>query len=157
MAQTSSGRHRSIARVAASVLLLVLALIYAGITALFVLLVPSSRITLLKIGNDIVVLYSDFAYNGIVVFLASCLLSGYAGVAALAGWRGARLVALTAGWATIALGVYGLWLYANMLMIGLPSVPFSIGMRSSPLVSLALCVSGIFVLWAMRRAIDKNP
>jgi len=85
MAQTSSGRHRSIARAAASVLLLVLALIYAGITALFVLLVPSSRITLLNIGNDIVVLYSDFAYNGIVVFLASCLLSGYAGVAVARG------------------------------------------------------------------------
>src|SRR5262245_55390244 len=157
MAQAMSRRHWSVARIAASVLLLVLAVIYAGITALFVLLVPSSRITFLKIGNDIVVLYSDFAYNGIVVFLASCLLSGYAGVAALAGWRGARLAALTAGCATIALGVYGLWLYANMLMIGLPLVPFSIGMRSSPLVSLALCVGGFFVLWAMRRAIDKNP
>src|SRR5262245_66623103 len=123
MAQTSSGRHRSIARVAASVLLLVLALIYAGITALFVLLVPSSRITLLNIGNDIVVLYSDFAYNGIVVFLASCLLSGYAGVAAVAGWRGARLVGIAAAWATMALGIYGLWIYGNVLMIGLASAP----------------------------------
>jgi hypothetical protein len=157
MAQAMSGRHWSVARVAASVLLLVLALIYAGITTLFVLLVPSSKITILRLGNDIVVLYSDFAYNGIVIFLASCLLSGYAGVAALGGWRGARLVALAAGWATIALGVYGLWLYANMLMIGLPLVPFSIGMRSSPLVSLALCVVGILVLWATRKAIDKGP
>jgi hypothetical protein len=157
MAQSIPGRRWSVVRVAASVLLLVLALIYAGITALFILLVPSSRITFLRIGNDIVVLYSDFAYNGTVVFLALCLLSGYAGLATLIAWRGARLVALAAGWATIALGVYGLWLYANMLMIGLPLVPFSIGMRSSPLVSLALCVSGIFVLWAMRKAIDKGP
>src|SRR5215470_16340621 len=113
MAQAMSGRRWSVARVAASVLLLVLALVYAGMTALFVSLVPSPRMRFLSIGNDIVVLYSEFAYNGTIVFLASCLLSGYAGVAALGGWRGARLIAAAAGWTTIALGIYGLWLYAN--------------------------------------------
>jgi hypothetical protein len=150
MAQAIPGRRWSVARVAASVLLLVLALSYAGITALFVLLVSSSRNASLRIGDDLVVLHSEFASSGTVVFLALCLLSGYAGLATLIAWRGARLVALAAGWATIALGIYGLW-------IGLPFLPFSIGMRSSPLVSLALCVIGIFVLWAMRKAIDKGP
>ena len=170
MAEAISGRHSSVARVAASMLLLVLALIYAGITALFVSLLSGSwgtslRIgddfvgsTTLRIGGDIVVLNSWFAYSGAVVFLALCLLSGYAGVAALSGWRGARLVATAAGWATIALGVYGLWTYANMLVIGLPSLPFSIGMRLSPLASLVLCVIGILVLWAMRKkTIGGNP
>jgi len=169
MAQAMSGRHWSVARIAASVLLLPLALIYAGITALFVLLLSSSwgttlRIgndfigsTALGIGNDLIVLNSEFARSGAVVFLALCLLSGYAGLAAPSGSRGARLVGLAAGWATIALGVYGLWIYANMLMIGLPFLPFSIGMQSHPLVSLALCVIGILVLWAMRKPIDKSP
>jgi hypothetical protein len=170
MAEAMSGRHSSVARVAASMLLLVLALIYAVITALFVVLVPSSSgaflgtgndftgSTTLRVGNDFIVLYSQFAYCGVVVFLALCLLSGYAGLAALRGWPGARLVAATTAWATIALGVYGLWIYANLLMIGLPILPFSIGMRSSPLVSLALCVIGISVLWAMRKkTIDMQP
>jgi len=157
MAQAMSGRHWSIARVAASVLLLVLALIYAGITALFVLLLSSPWGTSLRIGDDIIVLHSEFASSGTVVFLTLCLLSGYAGLATLIAWRGARLVALAAGWATIALGIYGLWIYANMLMIGLPFLPFSIGMQSPPLVSLALCVIGILVLWATRKVIGKNP
>jgi len=157
MAQAMSGRHWSIARVAASMLLLVLALAYAGITALFVLLLSSPWGTALRIGDDIVVLHSEFASTGTAVFSALCLLSGYAGLATLTAWRGARLVALAAGWATIALGAYGLWLYANMLTAGLPFLPFSIGMQSPPSVSLALCVIGIFVLWAMRKAIDKSP
>jgi hypothetical protein len=156
MAQAMSGRHWSVAPVAASVLLLVLAVIYAGITALFALLMSSSWGTSLMIGNNFIVLHSEFAYSGAVVFLALCLLSGYAGLAALRGWRGALLVAMAAGWATIALGIYGLWIYANMLMIGLLSLPFSIGMQSPPLVSLALCAIGIFVLWAMRKVIDKT-
>jgi len=157
MAQAMSGRHWSVARIAASVLLFVLALIYAGITALFVSLLSRSWGTSLRIGSDFIVLNSEFARSGAVVFLALCLLSGYAGLAALSGWRGARLVGLAAGCATIALGVYGLWIYANMLMIGLPFLPFSIGMQSHPLVSLALCVIGILVLWAMRKPIDKSP
>jgi hypothetical protein len=151
-------------------LLLVLALIYAGITALFVSLLSSAwgtsltigndfiGGTIIRIGNDFIVLNSEFAYSGAAVFLALCLLSGYAGLAALSGWRGAWPIAKAAGWATIALGVYGLWIYANMLVIGLPVLPFSIGMRSSPLVSLVLCVIGILVLWAMRRnTIEGNP
>ena len=157
MAQAMSGRHWSVARIAASVLLFVLALIYAGITALFVSLLSRSWGTSLRIGSDFIVLNSEFARSGAVVFLALCLLSGYAGLAAPSGSRGARLVGLAAGCATIALGVYGLWIYANMLMIGLPFLPFSIGMQSHPLVSLALCVIGILVLWATRKPIDKSP
>jgi hypothetical protein len=156
MAEAISGRRWSIARVAASVLLLVLTLIYAGITALFVFLLSSTRSTFLQIGNNVVVLHSDFAYSGTVVFLASCLLSGYAGLAALSGWRGARLVGMAAGWATIALGIYGLWIYAKLLWIGLPFLPFSLGIQWPPLVSPALCVVGILVLWAMRRAVDQR-
>jgi hypothetical protein len=156
MAEAMSGRHWSIARLAASVLLLVLALAYAGITALFVLLLSSPWGTSLRIGDDIV-LHSEFASTGTAIFSALCLLAGYAGLATLIAWRGARLVTLAASWATIALGLHGLWLYANMLTAGLPFLPFSIGMQSPPSVSLALCVIGTFVLWAMRKAIDKSP
>jgi hypothetical protein len=167
MAQAISGRSWSVT--AASVLLLVLALVYAGITALFVSLLSSSWGTSLRIGSDFlgstslgiangfIVLSSEFATSGALVFLVLCLLSGYAGLAAFGGWRGARLVAIAAGWTTIALGVYGLWIYANVLMIGLPFLPFSIGIQSHPLVSLALCVIGILVLWAMPKTIDRNP
>ena len=169
MSQAISETHWSIARVTASVLLLVLALIYAGITALFVLLLSSSwgtslRVgsdfagsTTLGVGNELIVLNSEFAHSGAVVSLALCLLSGYAGLAALRGWRGGRLVAIAAGWTTIALGAYGLWIYASMLMIGLPFPPFSFGMQSHPLVSLVLCASGILVIWALRKAIDNGP
>jgi hypothetical protein len=158
MAQQTSGRRWSIARVAASALLLVLALVYAGTTALFVFLLSSFKgLSTLRFGNDVIVLYREFAYSGSAAFLALCLLSGYAGLAALSGWRGARLIATAAGWTTIALGIYGLWLYANLLMIGLPLVPFSIGMRSSPLVSLALCATGILILWTTHKAVGKKP
>jgi hypothetical protein len=158
MAQQTSGRRWSIARVTASALLLVMALVYAGITALFVFLLSSFKgLSTLRFGNDVIVLYREFAYSGSAAFLALCLLSGYAGLAALCGWRGARLVGIAAGFATIALGLYGLWLYANLLMIGLPFLPFSIGIQARPWVFLALCVVGILVLWATHKAVDKTP
>ena len=156
MAGVISGRHWSVARVAASVLLLALAVIYAVVTALFVLLFSSSRSTSLRIGDDFIVLYSDLEYSKAVVFLALCLLSGYAGLAAIRGWRGARLVALAAGAATIALGSYGLWIYANAL-IGVPVLLFSIGIQAPPELFLVLCVAGILVLWAVQKPMDKNP
>ena len=156
MAGAMSGRHWSVERVAASALLLVLAVIYAVITALFVLLLSSSGSTSLRLGDDFIVLYSDSEYGRAVVFLALCLLSGYAGLATICGWHGARLVALAAGAATVALGSYGLWIYATAL-IGVPVLLFSIGIQSRPEVFLALCVVGSVVLWAMQKPMAKNP
>jgi len=79
MAEAVSGRHRSIASIAAGTLLLVLALLEAGIAALFVPLASSERRTMLRIGNDAAVLYPDYAYNGIAIFLALCLISACGG------------------------------------------------------------------------------
>jgi hypothetical protein len=50
--QTISGRHRSIAFIAAGVLLLILALVHAGVAMLFALLASSPRRTTLRIGDD---------------------------------------------------------------------------------------------------------
>ena len=150
--QAMSGRPRSIASIAGGALLLILALVYAGIAGLFALLASNPRNTILRIGDDLAALYSEFAYDGLVTFLALCLISGYAGLAAIGNWRGVRLVAGAAGGATTLLGFHGLWVYANML-IALPLMPFSIGMRVSPAVSLALFVVGIIVLWAVWRPV----
>lgn len=140
-----SGTNRSIAFVASGVLL-ILALIYAGTAALFALLASSGRRSTLRIVDDIAVLHSDFAYEGLATFLVLCLIATYAGLAAIRNWRGARLVAAAAGGATIALGLHGLWVYASMLAPGIPRMPFSIGIQASPAVSLALCILGIIVL-----------
>jgi hypothetical protein len=141
--------------IAAGVLLLILALIHAGVAMLFVPLASNPRRMTLRIGEDIAVLYSDFAYNGTATFLVLCLVSGYAGLAAIRGWHGARLAAGAAGGATILLGLYWLWGYANMLIPGLPWIPFSIGIRTTPMVFFVLSIVGIIILWAACRPIEK--
>jgi hypothetical protein len=154
--QTISGRHRSIAFIAAGVLMLILALVHAGVAMLFAFLASSPRRTTVRIGDDMAVLYSDFAYNGTATFLVLCLISGYAGLAAIRGWHTARLAAGAAGGATIVLCLYWLWGYANMLMPGLPWVPFSIGIRTTPMVFGVLSIIGIIILLAACRP-TKTP
>jgi hypothetical protein len=155
MVQAISGARRPIVRIAAGAWLLVLALIDAAIVALFTFLVTRTTAAAIRIGE--VLLLSDDGYNGAAVFLLLCLLSGYAGLALICRWRDAAFAAQAAGWATIALCVYGLWLYLNMLVPGLPHFPISIGISMPPSVSLAFGVIGLFVIWATRNPTEKNP
>ena len=146
------GTNRSIAFIAGGVLL-ILALVYAGTAALFALLASSGRRSTLRIADDIAVLHSDFAYEGLATFLVLCLISTYAGLAAIGNWRGAQLVAGAAGGAMVALGLHGLWVYASILTAGIPRMSFSIGIQASPAVWLALCIFGIIVLCTVRRLV----
>ena len=102
-------------------------------------------------------MYSDFGLNGPLVFGLLCLLSGYGGVASIWRWPGWRPVAQAAGWATVGLSVYGIWMFLNIIVIGLPYPPFAIGINMPFYVSIMTGVIGVFVLWAIRTPTEKTP
>ena len=154
MAQTISGAGRFLI-IFGSVVLLILAVICAAITALFLVLMAQPKHQIVVLGD--IRVYSEFGYNGVPIFLLICLLSGYAGLAAIFRWRGSEVAPQLAGWATIGLGAYGLWVFLRLIMPNVPYPPFSIGMNLPPFVALALCAIGIFVLWAIRKPTEKNP
>ena len=154
MEHTISGAGR-FAIVFSSVVLLILAVIHAAITALFLFLMAQPKHQVVVLGD--IRMYSEFGYYGAPIFLLICLLSGYAGLAAIFRWRGSQIAPQIAGWATIGLGVYGLWVFLCLITPNVPYPPFTIGMNLPPLIAFALCVIGIFVLWAVHKPTERNP
>jgi hypothetical protein len=154
MSQSASRARRSIVIVAA-VVLLALALVYAGMTALFAFLLSQPKNVIIRIGE--VRLYSEFGAYGLVIFGLLCLLSAYAGLATIRRWPHWACIGQAAGWATIGLSVYGIWLFLNLIMPGLPYFPVHVGINMPVGVALATGIVGGFVLWAMRKRAEKNP
>jgi hypothetical protein len=154
MSQSASRADRSIAIIAA-VVLIGLALVYAGMTALFAFLLSQPRNTIFRIGETR--LYSEFGAYGLVIFGLLCLLSAYAGLATIRRWPHWASIGQAAGWATIGLCVYGIWIFLNLIMPGLPYFPIPLGINLPVDVALAAGVIGVFVLWATRMQAEKNP
>jgi hypothetical protein len=152
MLQTTSATARLVV-ILGGAALLVLAIIYAAIVAIFISLSFQPTHLIIHLGE--VRLYSEFGYSGVPIFLIMCLLSGYGGLAAILRWPSAWHAVQIAGWATIGLGAYGLWIFL-CLFVPIPYPPFTIGMNLPPLVALALCVIGSFVLCATRKPKEKN-
>ena len=155
MSQSKPRSGRSIAVILGAVVLLALALIYAAIAALFGTLLWRLTHTIIVIGD--IRLYSDFAVNGLLVLGLLCLLSGYGGLASIWRWPRWQPVAQAAAWATIGLGIYGIWVFLNMILPGLPHPPFAIGINIPFNVSVVAGVIGLLVLWAMRKPAEKSP
>ena len=154
MPAKASGAKRTVVVIAA-VTLLVLALVHAGIVALFAVPLWQSRNLIIRIGEFRV--YSEFAHYGIPIFAVLCLLCAYAGLAAMLPWKTWAIGGAIAGWSTIALFVYGFWTFLNLLAPGLPYFPIPVGVHMPMQVALAAGAIGIFVLWAMRKPSESKP
>jgi hypothetical protein len=157
MSQSIPRASRSIAVIVGAVVLLALALVYAAIAALFGILLSRPTHMIVRIGDTN--LYSDFAVSGVLVFGLLCLLSGYGGLAAIRRWSHGMPVAHAAAWATIGLGIYGIWVFLSaMIMVpGLPRPPFAIGINMPFEVSVVTSAIGLLVLWTTWRPAEKSP
>ncbi len=148
--------RRSVTVVVGAAVLLALALVYAAFAALFGTLFWSSGRFIVRVGEDLR-FYPDFSLTGLLVFAMLCLLSAYGGLAAIRRWSCWAPVAQAAGWGTVALSIYGLWMFLNMIAAGLPYPPLALGVVMPTYVAIAFGLLGILVLLVMRRPAARNP
>ena len=116
--------------------LIIMAILFAAIAALFVLQGSMPRPTSIEIGG-IIRLPFGYGYDAALLFMGLFLLWGYAGAATLRRWRGWRVADGLAAGAMIVIGTGSAWLW---LTGGGIWYPFAV-----PLVLLAV---GAFVLLA---------
>ena len=115
-------------------MLVIVAIPYAGCSALFAFQALNPRLTLIVGG---VSLPGGFGYEAMVVFLALFLLSAYAGLAAIWRWRAWQFLTAAAAWATMGFSAAVSWFLLNGGFIGLPSWSPVIGVAVAVLVLLA--------------------
>ena len=153
MSQSGPRARRSIVTIAA-IALVVLALIYGGIAALCIAMVMRPGYSIVTMGG--VRLSSEFAVAGALNFGLLCGLSIYAGSGAFGRWPRWALIGQVAGWATVGLGIYGVWTFLNAIVPGLPHVPVPIGIGLPIEIALASGAIGVFVVWAMQNLTGRR-
>jgi hypothetical protein len=166
MSDSSQRGGRSIAIIIGAAALLILVVVYAAIAALFGFLLLASTLTMDRVGETSmnldfrgativhigeIRLSSEFSLIGLLIFGLLCLLSAYGGLASIWRWPRSVWVARAAGWATVALGIYGGWTFLIMIAPGLPHPPFAIGVMMPIHVAIAAGLIGTLVLLVMRK------
>src|SRR5262245_54717902 len=147
-------RFRRSIVVVAAVLLVLLALVYCGIAAILISMLTQPRHSIVRLGEFR--LYSEFGVAGALSFGVLCLLSLFAGLAALRRWSGWALIGRVAGVATMVLGFYGVWMFLRMMMPDLPYFPIPLGVNLPVEIALAAGAVGLFVVLAMPNPAENS-